>query len=306
MRFCDFYTGGSFCYSIEVYPPKTETGVQGLLNELAKLKEIAPAYVSVTYGAMGTTRTLTRDLALNIHQKLGLTTAFHFTCVGSTPGEIKTYVQNLRRHGIDLIVALRGDYPKDQTGYRPPQNGFRYANELVSYLKGLDNFSIAVAGYPETHVEAVSPKDDLKNLKRKVDAGAEVVITQLFFDNGDFYEWLEKARQQGITVPVIPGIMPILKLDQIQRITKMCGAKIPGRLLKKLQSCQGDTDAMREAGVEHAIGQCRDLIQNGVPGIHFYCLNRAHSVLRIVKTCENLVSQSIVKSAHQSGRTYGS
>lgn len=289
LRFSEIYADKSFHYSIEVYPPKTEKGVENLLKELEELKAISPAYVSVTYGAMGTTRALTKDLAIRIHDQLKINTAFHFTCIGSGRKEIKKYVNSLRERGIELIVALRGDYPRDNPSYRPPADGFRYANELVDYLKSINDFSIAVAGYPETHVEAPSPEADLENLKRKVDAGADVIITQLFFDNRDFYNWVKKVRKLGITVPIIAGIMPILKLSQIQKITGLCGARIPKDLVKKLKACGEDEDAMRDVGVRYAIEQCRDLIKNNVAGIHFYCLNKAYSVLRVVKACQDLV-----------------
>jgi len=289
MRFNDIYKNKTFRFSVEVFPPKTEKGLAKIYDELTALKAINPAYVSVTYGAMGSTRSLTQDIALKIHDDLKLNTAFHFTCVGSGKEEIKKYVNTLRERGINNIVALRGDRPQDPD-YKKPEDGFSYANELVSYLSEIGDFSIAVAGYPEKHIEAQSIDEDIENLKRKVESGAEVIITQLFFDNQLFYEWLAKIRSKGISVPIIPGIMPILKLAQIERITNMCGANLPKELIRRLEKCGGDEEKMRLVGVDHAASQCQDLIQNNVSGVHFYCLNRADSVLAIVDKCRHLLT----------------
>lgn len=287
MQFSEIYTDGKFHFSLEVFPPKTPNGVATLFVELTKLKKIDPVYVSVTYGAMGSTRDLTKDLAIKIHDKLGLNTAFHFTCVGSGRGEIRKYVNDLARRGIKLIVALRGDKPQDAKEFMPPSDGFCYANELVAFLSGFNKFSMAVAGYPEKHIEAQSLEKDIENLKRKVDAGADIIITQLFFDNDNFYRWVDRVRGVGITIPIVAGIMPILKLSQIQRITSMCGAKIPKNLIDRLEKC-ADDDAVTQVGVDHASAQCLDLIKNGVSGIHFYCLNKAYSVLKVVEACQTL------------------
>ncbi|HSA58195.1 MAG TPA: methylenetetrahydrofolate reductase [NAD(P)H] [bacterium] len=281
MRFSDFYGSGRFKYSFEVFPPKDETGVVNLIAALKKLAVFDPAFVSVTYGAMGTTRDLTRDLALRVRHETGLVTAFHFTCVGADRESVRAYVHRLKQEGIDLVVALRGDAP--QGGERPASD-FLYANELVSYLKEIDGFSIAVAGYPEGHVEAPDKETDLRNLKRKVEAGADVVLTQLFFDNRDYFDFVNRARKIGIAVPIVPGIMPILNLKQIEKITKMCGASLPPSLRDKLQRSGGDPEAMRRVGVEHAIAQCRELKARGVPGIHFYALNKAESVTEVIRS----------------------
>lgn len=282
MKFSDLYKNNQFRYSVEIFPPKTPAGVTALFQELKELKRIDPAYVSVTYGALGSTRDLTQDLAIRVHQELACHTAFHFTCVGSGRDEIKSYVNKLSEAGINFIVALRGDRPQGQENFEPPVDGFRHANELVAYLKSVGNFSLAVAGYPEKHIEATDFKTDIDNLKRKVDAGADVIITQLFFDNTDYYEWLNKVRAIGIQIPVIAGILPIQSLKQIQRITGLCGAKLPSHLVQRLENCHDDDVAMRDVGIEHALKQCADLKKNGVVGIHFYALNKAHSVLKIV------------------------
>lgn len=285
MNFSDFYKTGKTAYSLEVFPPKDETGVQNLIAALKKLSSFDPAFVSVTYGAMGTTRDLTRDLALRVRNETKLTTAFHFTCVGADRASVRSYVDRLKKEGMNLIVALRGDAPVLPPGqaYERPKDGFTYANELVAYLKEIDGFSIAVAGYPEGHVECADKETDLKNLKRKVDAGADVVITQLFFDNRDYFGFVERARKIGIAVPIVPGIMPILSLKQIEKISKMCGATLPKGLHDRLEEAQNDPEAMRKVGVAHAAAQCRELLKKGVPGIHFYILNRAESTSEVLK-----------------------
>lgn len=283
MNFRDFYQGGACRYSFEIFPPKDEAGIQGLFTALRELAPFDPAFISCTYGAMGTTRELTKDLALRIQHELGLTSAFHFTCVGSGKKEIRSYVESLKKEGLNLIVALRGDPPQGAEKFVRPADGFSYANELVAYLREIDGFSIAVAGYPEGHVECVDKATDLINLKRKVDAGAEVVITQLFFDNHDFYDFEARARKIGIKVPIIPGIMPIVSAKQIEKISRMCGAKLPQGLREKLASHQDDHEAVKEIGIEHATAQCQDLLQHKALGIHFYTLNKATSTKRVIE-----------------------
>jgi methylenetetrahydrofolate reductase (NADH) len=283
LRFFDFYRPGRPRYSFEVFPPKDETGVVNLISVLKRLAPSDPAFISVTYGAMGTTRDLTRDLALRVRNETQLTTAFHFTCVGADRDSVRAYVDRLKKEGMTLIVALRGDPPKD-AAFVKPVNGFTYANELVGYLKEIDGFSIAVAGYPEGHIECADKETDLKNLKRKVDAGADIVITQLFFDNRDYFDFVDRARRIGITVPIIPGIMPILSLKQIEKITKMCGASLPKELHNRLLEAQNDPEAIRRVGILHAATQCRELLKKGVPGIHFYILNRAESTSEVLKS----------------------
>lgn len=283
MNFRDFYQDGACRYSFEIFPPKDEAGIQGLFVALRELAPFDPAFISCTYGAMGTTRELTKDLALRIQHELGLTSAFHFTCVGSGKKEIRSYVESLKKEGLNLIVALRGDPPQGAEKFVRPADGFSYANELVAYLREIDGFSIAVAGYPEGHVECVDKATDLINLKRKVDAGAEIVITQLFFDNHDFYDFEARARKIGIKVPIIPGIMPIVSAKQIEKISRMCGAKLPQGLSEKLAHHQDDGEAVKEIGIEHATQQCRDLLKHKALGIHFYTLNKAHSTKRVIE-----------------------
>ena len=283
MTFADFYKLGIRAYSFEIFPPKDEAGVQSLFEALRDLSRFHPAFISCTYGAMGTTRDITRDLVIRIKHDLGLTAAFHFTCVGSGRAAIQKYVQDLKKEGIHYIVALRGDPPQGMTQFEKPADGFSYANELIGFLKTLDGFSIAAAGYPEGHVEAPDLETDLRNLKRKVDAGVDVILTQLFFDNRHFYNFVERARRIGIQVPIIPGIMPIVNFKQIEKITRMCGATLPEGLSKKLLACQDSHERVLELGIQHATEQCRDLLNHGVPGIHFYTLNKSHSVGKVLE-----------------------
>lgn len=282
MKFSDFYRTSKPQFSFEVFPPKDEVGVEALIATLKELAVFNPSFVSVTYGAMGTTRDLTRDLALRVWKETGLNTAFHFTCVGADRASVKAYVEKLKSEGLNLIVALRGDRPQGQTATQI-ENGFAYANELVTYLKEIDGFSLAVAGYPEGHIEAKDKETDLQNLKRKVDAGADIVLSQLFFDNADYFDFVKRARAIGITIPIIPGIMPVMSLKQIEKISGLCGASLPPKLRQELELQQGDPEKMKAVGVKHAMEQCRELIKHGVPGIHFYTLNRADSTRKIIE-----------------------
>lgn len=283
MNFKNFYKQGTLRISFEVFPPKTEGGIESLFEALTDLKKFDPAFISVTYGAGGSTQGWTRELAIKIQKELKLNAAFHFTCVGSNRDQIKTYVQNLKSEGLNLVVALRGDPPAGEKNFTPAKDGFRYASELVEYLKEIGGFSMAVAGYPEGHVECTSVEDDLKHLKEKVDAGADIIITQLFFDNKDYFDFVARARNMGITVPIIPGIMPVLSTAQIKRISTLIGAKIPDELLKNLEACGEDANAMREVGIKWALKQCLELRDRQVPGIHFYILNKSISTQRILE-----------------------
>ncbi len=285
MNFQDFYhPPQKIPYSFEIFPPKDEKGAATLFQALKELSVFNPIFTSVTYGAMGSTQDLTRDLALRIQKELQLRTAFHFTCVGSNRTSVREYVERLKQEGLNLVVALRGDPPNGVSHFIKQEDGFLYANELVTYLREIGGFSIAVAGYPEGHIEAPNKEIDLINLKRKVDAGADIVITQLFFNNRDYFDFVDRARKIGIKIPIIPGIMPIQNLKQIEKITKMCGASIPRDLHQQLIQSDGDVQRALEIGIQHAREQCRDLITRGVPGIHFYTLNKSHSTRRIIES----------------------
>lgn len=283
-RIADIYRTGAFGLSIEIFPPKTAAGDDALFDTLERLSRYRPAFVSCTYGAGGTTRERTVELCVEIQRRYGLTATAHLTCVGSTREELSKWLARAVESGIGNIMALRGDPPRGEESFRAVAGGLNYANELVSLIReSQPKLGVGVAGYPEKHQEAPDPKTDLENLKRKVDAGADAVFTQLFFINENFLRFREEYRRAGIGVPLIPGIMPITSYKRIKRITAMCGAIFPPELAAKLEAVQEDDAAQFEIGVEHAIGQCRELIDAGVPGIHFYALNRSPACERILE-----------------------
>ncbi|GJL78145.1 MAG: methylenetetrahydrofolate reductase [Nitrospinaceae bacterium] len=283
MKISEILSQGGQTFSFEFFPPKTDEGFDQLFQTIENLKSWNPGYVSVTYGAGGSTRTKTLDLVGRIKHQIGLEGMAHLTCVGHTADEIRVILDRLKNDGIDNVLALRGDPPQGEDNFVKTQNGFGYGNELVSFIRKNYDFCLGVAGYPEGHVECSDKKVDLENLKRKVDAGADFVVTQLFFENRYFLDFLECARAAGIQVPIIPGIMPVINAKQTQRFTQMCGASIPPELLKRLGEHQEDPVAIGQIGVEHATRQCEELLKSGVPGIHFYTLNRSKATLAILK-----------------------
>lgn len=276
-------------FSFEFFPPKDDAGFAQLFETIEQLVSSKPTYVSVTYGAGGSTRTKTIDLVGRIKSEIGLESMAHLTCVGSDAEEIKGILETLRDRGIENILALRGDPPKGQEKFLKHEKGFGYGNELVEFIKKDFDFCVGVAGYPEGHIECPDKAEDLLNLKKKVDAGADFIVTQLFFDNKFYFDFVEKACALGIQIPIIPGIMPILNVNQIKRFTKMCGATLPGALLSKLEAVQDDPEAVRRVGIDHAIGQCENLITEGATGIHFYTLNRSNATLKILENLNKLV-----------------
>ncbi len=282
MRIVDRLNSGHPAFSFEFFPPKTPAGDEKLWNVLTELKSLQPSFVSVTYGAGGTTRAKTVDLTTRIKSELGMEAMAHLTCVGATRGEITEVVQELGKGGVDNILCLRGDPPKGQTKFEATEGGFRYGNELVEHVRGTGDSCIGAACYPEGHVEASSKYEDLHHLKLKVDAGVDFLISQLFFDNRAYFDFVDRARAKGITVPIIPGIMPISNVDQVQRFTKMCGASIPEPLMEELERRRDQPDAVHELGVAHATIQCLGLLQGGAPGIHFYTLNKSTATREIV------------------------
>lgn len=276
-------------FSFEFFPPKDDAGFAQLFETIEQLVSSKPTYVSVTYGAGGSTRTKTIDLVGRIKSEIGLESMAHLTCVGSDAVEIKGILETLRDRGIENILALRGDPPKGQEKFLKHEKGFGYGNELVEFIKKDFDFCVGVAGYPEGHIECPDKAEDLLNLQKKVDAGADFIVTQLFFDNKFYFDFVEKACALGIQIPIIPGIMPILNVNQIKRFTKMCGATLPGALLSKLEAVQDDPEAVRRVGIDHAIGQCENLITEGATGIHFYTLNRSNATLKILENLNKLV-----------------
>ena len=269
-------------FSFEFFPPKDAEGVERLFETIAELRPCAPAYVSVTYGAGGSTRRLTVELVRRIKHEVGIEAMAHVTCVGATREELAEVLEQLRGHGIENVIALRGDPPRGETRFVKTAGGLGNASELVALARARFDFCIAAACYPEVHTEATDAAADLRYLKAKVDAGADFLITQLFFDNADYFSFVERARAAGIHVPIIAGIMPITNLAQVKRFTSLCGATIPAPLLERLEACGADSDAVRAIGVDHATAQCQALIAQGVPGVHFYTLNRSLATRHIL------------------------
>jgi methylenetetrahydrofolate reductase (NADPH) len=283
MKITDKLSAKTPAFSFEFFPPKDQAGVDRLFETVARLQVYEPAYVSVTYGAGGSTRRLTVDLVKRIKREVGLEAMAHLTCVGASREEIKSVLDQLREGGIDNVLALRGDPPQGETAFVKSEAGFGHASELAGFIQASGHdFCLAGACYPENHPESATAEADLQHLKLKVDAGVQVLVTQLFFDSKDYFSFVARARQAGITVPVIAGIMPITNVSQVKRFTAMCGASIPAALLARLESAGADAAAVQAIGVEHATRQCRELIEGGAPGIHFYTLNRSPATVEVL------------------------
>jgi methylenetetrahydrofolate reductase (NADPH) len=285
VKLADLYARPELTLSVEFFPPKTDKGEENLFSEIEIIKRLNPAFCSVTYGAGGSTREKTVDLVDRIHRECGLEVMCHLTVVGQSKDDARAVLKRLKKKGIQNLLALGGDPPQGMADWEPHPDGFHHAVDLVREAKALEGFSIAVAGFPEVHPRAESRASDLRFLKEKVDAGAVAVITQLFFDNEDFYRFAEDLRTLGVTVPIVPGILPILSAPQVRRFTTLCCSKIPPRLESQLAKVENSDDAAVELGIEYATQQCQDLIKHGVPGIHFYSLNKSHSLQAI---CKNL------------------
>jgi methylenetetrahydrofolate reductase (NADPH) len=292
MRFTDLFNQSQCCLSFELFPPKTVAGEQSLMRHVAKLVSFSPSFITCTYGAGGSTRDKTLEIVLQVKQRFGLPAASHLTCVGSTTSELRHFLGLARERGVDAIVALRGDPPKGASEFQQVEGGLRYANELVEMIRAeFPELGIAVAGYPETHQEAPSAAVDLDNLKRKVDAGGEIVITQLFYDNNDFWRFRERYERAGIHAPLIPGILPVTNYSQIQRITTLCGAKLPQSFTARLME-RDDPQWQFEVGVEYASSQVQDLVRAGVPGIHFYVLNKSEATAQVLSQLSPFASRT--------------
>jgi methylenetetrahydrofolate reductase (NADPH) len=283
VRIRELFQLGRPVFSFEFFPPKDEAGVAPLFDRIRELRKLRPDFVSVTYGAGGSTRHRTVDLVTRIQKEIGLTAMAHLTCVGHTREEIAAICARLRAAGIMNVLALRGDPPKGQTQFQAVEGGFRFASELAAFLRENFDFTLGGACYPEKHVECADAEADLANLKKKVDAGVEFLVSQLFFDNQDYFRFVERARAAGIGLPIVPGIMPITNVEQVKRFTQMCGAKIPAPLLAKLEANPNDPEATLRIGVEHATAQCHELLDRGAPGIHFYTLNKSTATREIYK-----------------------
>jgi len=268
--------------SLEFFPPKDEAGLLTLRQTATSLQRIAPDFVSVTYGAGGTTRDRTAQASAMLKNEFGFTVMPHLTCVGHSRAELGAAADQLHQAGFRNIMTLRGDPPKGDTEFRPAPDGLSHASELVQLLKSRhDDFCLGVAGYPEKHPEALTLDLDLGHLRRKVDAGAAFITTQLFFDNTVYYRFVEKCRAAGITVPIVPGIMPVLSLKQVRRFTEMCGAHLPPQLITRLEVAAENPDVVEMIGIDWALDQIRGLLANGAPGYHLYIMNRARSALAL-------------------------
>lgn len=267
--------------SFELFPPKTEAGLQTLCDNVTRLKQFDPAFFTCTYGAGGSTQGATLDVLQKVRELTDLPVASHLTCVNSTVADLEAFLHQAKQRGIDYIVALRGDPPHGTAEFQAVDGGLQYANELVELIRDQFDFGIAVAGYPEVHQEAPDAQTDLDNLKRKVDAGADVVITQLFYDNVNYFQFRDRCHAAGITIPIVPGILPVTNFKQATRIASMCKATIPTELTS-LMTATDDPAEQFQIGVEHARAQTLDLISNQVPGIHYYVLNKSDAAAALL------------------------
>ena len=278
----ELFAQGRPLRSLEFFPPKDDAGVEALQQTAAALRRIGPDFVSVTYGAGGSTRERTAQVSALLKQEFGFTVLPHLTAVNHTRAEISAIADAHHARGIRNIMALRGDVPRDLTPETAFKDGLRYGSDVVALLKRLHpDFCLGVGGYPEKHPEAPTADADLAHLRRKVDAGAAFVTTQLFFDNDAYYRFVDRCRAGGIAVPIVPGIMPVLSLKQVRRMTGLCGASLPGRLVTRLQAAGDQAEIVESIGIDWALGQIRDLLAHGAPGYHLYILNRAKSALTL-------------------------
>jgi methylenetetrahydrofolate reductase (NADPH) len=283
MQITELLARGRPTFSFEFFPPKTEEAARQLEQTIADLRELKPSFVSVTYGAGGSTRERTIEIVTRVKQETGIDAMAHLTCVGSSRDDLEVVIRRIADSGIENVLALRGDPPKGQAEFKAAEGGFRYASELVGFIRERNNSALCLGGacYPEKHPECGNPKVDLVNLKRKIDQGLDFVITQLFFDNHRYFDFVEHARKIGITVPIIAGIMPITNASQVERFTVACGATIPFDLAEELDRRRNDPQAVMELGIAHATAQCIELLSRGAPGIHFYTLNRSTATREI-------------------------
>ena len=283
MRLKDIYNSNKTQISFEIFPPKGEDKAQkidNLISELKVLKKYNPALISITYGACGTNRESTIEIAKRIKSEVGVIPMQHFTCICSQKQYIQDYLNEIEEMGLENILALKGDEPKDNlVCYRD----FQYANELVEFIREKSNLDIAVAGYPEKHPSAESLDEDIKNLKKKCDAGASVIFTQMFFENDNFYKYCDKVRKIGINLPIVAGIFPISDYKQIRKIAEMSGAYLPPKMLEKLEKYQNSKEDTMKFSIEYSINQCQELVENGASGLHFYTLNKSYMTGEIIK-----------------------
>jgi methylenetetrahydrofolate reductase (NADPH) len=271
------------CFSFEFFPPRDDQGVEDLLVTMRELRSLDPAFVSVTYGAGGSTRARTVDLVLRLKEEVGIEAMAHFSCVGSTRDDLRHQLARMAEAGIESVLALRGDPPRGDESFVQPLDGLGNAADLIALIRDDFPFGVGAACHPERHPEAADPSTDMAYLQRKVKAGADFLITQLFFDNASYFTFVERARAAGIMVPIVPGIMPITNVEQIERFTRLCGATIPEGLMRALDARRDDPQAVLDLGVAYATLQCAELLRRGAPGIHFYTLNRSPATSAILR-----------------------
>ncbi len=283
MSFQSFYTPEKYVYSLEFFPPKPHQSLEDTLNVVKRMSLLEPDYMTVTYGAAGGTRENTKSITSYIAREMHIPAVAHLTCVGHTAQEIDTLLDELKEAGIKHILALRGDPPHGEQTFVQPEGGFECARDLAKHIKARGDFSVAVAGYPEVHPDAKSEATDLEYLRDKIDAGGEIVITQLFFEPSLYSSFVTKAKAIGITAPIVPGIMPISNVNQLKRFTSLCGASIPDPLLAELEKIADDKKKVVEFGTEYALSLCHQLLEAGAPGIHFYTLNRCGQVEQVLR-----------------------
>jgi len=278
------YENGRFGLSFELFPPKTEESEAAMWRTVGELMGFEPVLFTCTYGAGGSTRGTTLDVLRGLRERYDVPVASHLTCVGSSVAELRAYLQEAADLGVAAIMALRGDPPKGETTFCQATGGLRYASELVALIRAeFPGFGILVAGYPEIHQEAVSAEDDLKNLKQKCDAGGNVVVTQLFYDNADYFRFRDRCVAAGITAPVVPGIMPVTNYAQVRRIASLCKARLPDDFARSFEAAGDNEAAQFEAGVIYAARQVEELIAGGVPGLHFYVLNKSPATIQVLE-----------------------
>jgi len=276
MKIIDFFGRRRAVVSFEFFPPKTPAGETALFGTIERLRTLDPAFVSVTYGAGGSTRQKTTELVTRIKHELGIEAMAHLTCVGHSRDELAAILDHLQGNGIENVLPLRGDPPVGESTFRAAPDGFAHGFELVAFIRERRSpFCLAGAGYPEGHVECRDRERSIEHLRIKVAAGLDFVITQLFYDNADYWDFVARARSVGITVPLVPGIMPITNVAQIERIASLCGARIPERLRSRLEGARDNEGETLRIGVEEAVIQCRGLLEKGAPGVHFYTLNKS-------------------------------
>jgi methylenetetrahydrofolate reductase (NADPH) len=280
----DPYENGRFGLSFELFPPKSLESEAAMWRTVEELMAFEPALVTCTYGAGGSTRGTTLEVLRGLRDRHDVPVASHLTCVGSTVDELRGYLRDAADLGVAAIVALRGDPPKGETEFKQAAGGLKYASELVALIRDeFPEFGILVAGYPETHQEATSPAADLENLERKCAAGGDVVVTQLFYDNADFFRFRDQCAARGIDRPLVPGVMPVTNYAQVRRIASLCKARLPEAFTRVFEAAGDDEVAQFEAGVEYAARQVEELVAGGVPGMHFYVLNKSPATIRVLE-----------------------